>query len=297
MTTAIAYARATWVQYPTTVFDPRPTSADFGFAPASLRDPLACRTIEQIDALFLRQLGENLSVPGTPCPDNPIVSNILKGTIQRFTVSSDPVSHTIRSLVAGKLISTAWADAIGASESERVAKARGKVMERMLNDYRMSFLGSSPRYPDFRPLDFDGDGCVHCSCYDRRELGDSPPATADEQTFRTDRWMPAGPGGRGPAPAPYAKPVPAYTGTSPWFTVSGNFFIGKSHYFRVFVRGEIYDNLLRTPIAQQHLESVLVVDPEGPRVPVAGRPSAEQRVLFQRWHSSPVVSELPFQAR
>src|SRR5690606_34772193 len=55
MTTTLSYARATWVQYPNTVFDPSDTSAHKGFANPMLRDPLAYDTVEEIDALFLRQ--------------------------------------------------------------------------------------------------------------------------------------------------------------------------------------------------------------------------------------------------
>jgi len=84
---------------------------------------------------------------------------------------------------------------------------------------------------------------------------------------------------------------------NPYFTVCGNFFIGKSHFYRVNIRGEVYDNLLRKPIAQQNLESVLAVDPEAPLAPAANRVSAEQRVLFQRWHHNPNVSELPRQVK
>ncbi len=284
MTSTLSYARATWVQYPTTVFDPNPASANFGFVPADLRDPAACQTIEQIDALFLRQLGENFATPGTTCPQRPIVSNRTNyNSPIRFSLAGAPVSNTIRSLVTGDLLGTTS----GVSSVER-----GKVMERMLNDYRMSFLGSSPDYADFRPLDFDGDTHVQCSCYAPNDL-----ATPEEAKYHTDRWTPVEADGRGPAPTPYTKPVPAYTGTSPWFTVSGCFYIGKSHFYRIFVRGEVYDNLLRKPIATQNLESVLAVDPEAPAAPAPGRVSAEQRLLFQRWHHNPNTSELPRQVK
>lgn len=300
LTTTVSYAKAVWVQYPNDVFDPRPASPTRGFLDPALRDPLAYDTIEEIDALFLRQLGENFAAPGTPCPDNPIVSGRWPGVkLLRFQVCSKPVSNTIRSLVAADLLKTPG----GVSSAERA-----KVMERTLNDFRMSFFGASTEYRDFRPLDFDGDGHVHCSCYDA-----NPAATAEEKRYRTSRWKPAGANGRGPSPsglvapfdpalatlpAPFNYPTPDPTiGSSPWFSATGCFFIGKSRYYRIFTRGEVYDNLLQKPVAQQTLETVLAVDPEAPRFPPAGRISSEQRVLFKQWHHNRSVLELPLQMR
>lgn len=284
LTTTLSYARAVWVQYPNTVFDPSDASALKGFDNPALRDPLAYDTIEEIDALFLRQMGENFVSPGTPAPANPFISNRLSASIEhlRFSVSPRPVSNTIRSLVTNGLITTAS----GVSSLER-----GKVMERMLNDFRMSFFGSSPKYADFRPMDFDGDGNVQCSCYDV-----NPLATPSEVTYRTARWKPVDGGGRGPAPTPFATFDPAL-GPNPWFTVSGCFFIGKSHFYRIFTRGEVYDSFLKKPVAQQDLESVMVVDPEAPQFPAAGRISPEQRTIFKQWRYNDSVSEMPLQMR
>lgn len=278
MTTTLSYAKATWVQYPNPVFEPRNTGGQKGFASVALRDPLAYDTIEEIDALFLRQLGENYHAPGTPCPQAPIYTRWAKEWAKSdkitFDVSPDPVSNTIKSLVTKKLIDL---------PSVATSLERGKVMERILNDYRMSFFGSSPKYADFRPMDFDGNGKVTCSAYQP-----NPAATPDEKTFKTDRWQPvdggAGGAGRGP------KPVN-------WFSATGTFYIGKSHFFRVLTRGEVFDNLLRKPVAQQDLETVLVVDPEAPQFPPAGRISTEQRALFKQWRYNDSVVELPLQSR
>lgn len=274
MTFAAAYARATWVQYPNEAFDPRT-----GFADPSLRDPLKCRTIEDIDRLFLREMGESMDNPGLPCADNPLVFS-LQGNKAIWQVYSRPVSNTIKSLVTKDLIKTS-----GVSSAERA-----KVMERMLNDFRMSFLGSSPKYGDFRPLDFDGDTEVQCSCYDQNVL----ERTAAEQLYRTDRWKRADASGRGPAPTPYSA-FPAATGSNPWFSFTGCFYIGKSRFYRVFVRGSIYDNLYRKPLAQETLESVLTVDPEG--MQFGGGGSAEQRLLYFRWLESQDNATLPLHNR
>jgi hypothetical protein len=287
MTTTLSYARATWVQYPNTVFDPRATSGTLrGFDTPSLRDPLAYDTIEEIDALFLRQLGESYTAPGTPCSDRPIVSKGISAWPPtdriRFSLCTKPVSNTIRSLVTGDLIKTAS----GVASSER-----GKVMERVLNDFRMSFFGSSPKYADFRPMDFDGDGHVTCSCYDI-----NPAATPNEIKYKTSRWKASVGSGRGPAPTPFTTFDPK-VGPNPWFTVTGCFCIAKIHFYRIFTRGEVYDNLLKKPVAQQDLETVLAVDPEAPQFPPAGRVSTEQRILFEQWRYNDSVSEIPLQAR
>lgn len=272
MTIALSYARATWVQYPNTVFDPK-----LGFAPATLRDPTSCDTIEKFDALFLRQLGESLTAPGTRNPSNPIVSKYISFgwpvvTLIQFSVNGLPVSNTIATLVAGKRIATPG----GVSAEER-----GKVMERMLNDFRMSFFGSSPKYVDFRPLDFDGDGHVACSCYPI-----NPAATADELKYATAHWMPAVGNGQGPKPA-----------DNMFFSITGCLSIGKSHFYRIWSRGEVYDNLLKKPVSQQTLESVLTVDPEAPLVPAPGRVSPENRLLYKHWLYNDICSELPLQTR
>ncbi len=278
MTTALSYAKATWVQYPNTVFEPRNSGGQKGFASPALRDPLAYDTMEEIDALFLRQMGEDYDNPGYPCPRMPIISKWVKVAGQSdkisFDISPKAVSNTIRSLVTKKLI---------ALTSVATSEERAKVMERILNDYRMSFFGSSPRYADFRPMDFDGNDKVTCSAYDRNST-----ATSDEVKFCTDRWQPVDGGAGGPGRGP--KPTN-------WFSATGCFYIGKSHYFRVLTRGEVYDNLLHKPVAQQDLETVLVVDPEAPQFPAPGRISTEQRTLFKQWHYNDSVVELPLQTR
>lgn len=297
-TQAIAFMRATWVQYPNVVFDPRS-----GFAPATIRDCTSYASAEALDRLLLRQLGENFADPGTRCPEMPILQtysadvypnfSITKSI--RFQVAAQPVSHTIRSLVAGDLISTP----AGVASAER-----GKVMERMLNDFRLSFLGASPQYgDDFRPLDFDGDGHVHCSAYEV-----NPAATADELTYKTARWKPSESQshpalgalpGRGPALSALPVPVPAISdreagfGSNPWFCATGCFFVGKSRYFRILCRGEVFDNQRNKPVAAQTLEAVLAVDPEAPLRPAAGRVASDSQVLFQRWHYNDSVSEFP----
>ena len=74
--------------------------------------------------------------------------------------------NNISSLFASGQIATTTASAL----------KRAHVMELLLNDFRMSFLGSSPAYSDppagggtqFMPLDFLGnDANLYCSCHYR----------------------------------------------------------------------------------------------------------------------------------
>lgn len=252
MTSAIATVRAQWVQYPTEIMVP--SSA---FTPASFRDPSQFRTIEAIDALFLRQLGENFAAPGdgTPLPGVELLwdSNFQN---MRFIDGGITVSNTIRSLaVAG-------------------ATDQAKTMERVLNDMRLSFFGADPTYSgSFRPLDFDGDARVHCSGYDP-----DPAASATEIENGLQHWQAVDAG----HPLPGRGPMPTH-----WFSLSGCFTIGKSRFYRVQVRGEVFDNLIRVPVADATLESVVAVDTDD------DANLRDTRTLFQRWHHNPVNSHLP----
>ncbi|HYE03979.1 MAG TPA: hypothetical protein VEL07_00550 [Planctomycetota bacterium] len=252
LATAISVMRAQWVQYPND--RSRPAQA----FPAGDLDPTAFQTMRDLDRQFLAQLGESLDAPGSDAP----AALGLKAyrPQQRWTSAGSywefeprTTSNNIRSLLDQDLI----ANIDGSLGSDQ----RARVMERVLNDVRLSFLGSSPEYADgidwrsgatdaaaeFRPLDFDGDGEVACSCY--------PAALAVAEGD-----------GRGPKP-------PA----EGWFSVTGCFFVGKSRFFRIWSRGELWDNRLSRTISEALLESAVCIDPEG-------QGTADSHVLYQRWH-------------
>lgn len=339
MASAISVAKATWVQYPNyplrTPGSPQNSPAS-RFTPATLRNPLDYDTLVEIDALFLRQLGENFDNPGLPATKPPILYNVTVGWAEQCMVireSPTAVSNTIASLVSKDLIKVdeVWSDLDGDGHVDQkedandngaldpgedidgdghldvredwdndstadvyTSQMRGAIMERMLNDYRMSFLGSSPSYQtydrstyasyaadpnavEFRPLDFDADGRVQCSGY----ASSGNPA---EQALGLDRHQPAGANGRGPAPVN-------------WFSATGCFYLGKSHFFRVMTRGEVFDTMGNRPVSQQYLESVVCVDPEAPLLPAPDHRTDDIRVLYQRWHSTDFNMELPRQTR
>ena len=116
---------------------------------------------------------------------------------------------------------------------------RAAVMELMLNDFRLSFFGSSPGYlGQFVPLDFDGDGKVLCSAYPP-----NPLATSTETQLHLDQ---------------YAAPGQAVTMP---FSLTGCFNLERSHFYRILTRGEVWDNFLKAPTSECLLDSVLCVDP------------------------------------
>jgi hypothetical protein len=279
MSMSISVMRAQWMQYDNGYF-----GVDNLFPPGQ-RDPSRYQSIRDLDRQFLAELGESLEQPGTADPAT-LTSN---GTIRAYrhnwrnqwpwgmdTPNFTPwtASNNIKSAKDQSLLHSGdQSKGTGLSDQDRAA-----VMERVLNDWRMSFFGSSPEYSDgidptthvpnpaleFRPLDFDGDGIVHCSCY--QSLTGAPVANPSAV---------AEAGGRGPKPDPRM-----------YYAPTGCFFTGKSHYFRVISRGEVWDNRLNTILNESTLESVLAVDPEGTNV-------KDTQSLYQRWHFDTYQGMLP----
>lgn len=144
----------------------------------------------------------------------------------------------------------------------QLARTRAKLMERVLNDWRMSFFGSAKAYADsFRPKDFDGDGLVFCSGY----LGN----TATEPDTLLKCWQTADADGNGPGNG--RKPGdPAYVDATTTdtakkltiFSVTGCLAFTRSHQYKIKVRGELFDNVVGRPIAEKYLEAALLVDPD-----------------------------------
>ena len=139
-----------------------------------------------------------------------------------------------------------------------VARARAKLMERVLNDWRMSFLGSAKAYADdFRPKDFDGDGKVFCSGY--------LEATATDADTGLSCWQAVdpstvgdGPGNGAKAGDPGADPAKRLT----IFSLTGCLAFTRSHHYKIVVRGELYDNVIGRPVAEKYIETALLVDPD-----------------------------------
>lgn len=155
----------------------------------------------------------------------------------------------------------------------RKALARSRDMEQVLNDFRTSFFGSSPQYyRTFRPMDFNGDGKVECSAYKVN--------AADGR-----RWRPLDLPNGGGLSGGYGPVIDEAAGDV-FFNICGTFYLGKSRFYRIFVRGELFDNRLNRVAARSHLESVFCVDPDG-NCSFTGPGASgleDSQVLFQKWH-------------
>jgi len=157
-----------------------------------------------------------------------------------------------------------------------LARTRAKLMERVLNDWRMSFLGSTKGYAgDFRPKDFDGDGLVFCSGYLDNTAVDPDTNLACWVDMRTIAKPPGYKDGDGTGIgtktddvatilASDAQPIKDLKESMKLtlFSVTGCMGFQRSHQYRIQVRGELFDNVMGKAVSEQYLESALLVDPD-----------------------------------
>ena len=242
------------------------------------------------------KLGRTFSAPvASPAPAIPAPpeTGLLTGAV-----------YNIRMLRRDDRLKTPWVFTLPVSGAvtEATSLNRSRVMELVLNDMRMSFLGSNAvDYADFRPLDFNGDGKVHCSCYPSNSgaltkpiapyvIAGTPEATvealtakdylyADAKAMCLDQWVDALGDGAGPVLTPNGAGRALIASDSP-FSMSGNFFIGKSRHYRIIARGELWDNLVQRPVSGVTIDSVIAVDPQ---VKNANGLNASS-IVYQRYH-------------
>lgn len=233
-----------------------------------MESPSLLDSVEDLDRLWITNMGEYWGdFPVGSRPDTPATGIYcdVDATAPRNDLPSDGNSVRLpRKLYAFK-------PSNHLKSLTTVSPANKREMELILNDHRMSLFGASPQYPDFRGIDFDDDGQVWCSGYN---------------------------GGRCPAESATGKgrAIDPAQGDRR-FSLSGYFVFQQSHFYRAFVRGEVFDEIRQRPVAQAVLETVLTVDPDGSLYDVqmapkpAWRPDPAQcsgledsQVLFQRWH-------------
>jgi len=302
-------------------------------------------TLEDLDAIFLRQFGikmDDLSVSATSVEPFGIGIDVARGYMCIFSplppAFKIPENGVVNSVTAHQNLADLsykavgmtppssatptriedptkypWAYSTSATEPRRLPVAylslgqvKIAILERFINDFRMSLLGASPDYdgstnkldgvtrPKFYPLDLDQDGRVLCSAYSKKAswylgtgsgplLFDStldPSATKgyidSRMTFYSlDRWEPVDASstakqGRGPTRAP-GSTYPNF------FSVAGVMLLRKSHFFRVWTRGELWDDLVQKPVAQVDMDSAVCVDPNG-----NGTQADDLTVLYQK---------------
>ena len=161
MAQAISIMRMQWSQYDNGYGTWKPTT-NANFSPPSLWKPDDYQTMADLDRLFLQNLGIDITKPS----DEFVTEGweITWYGVNTWVIErKDIAKFNIRKLRKEDKLASAPA---GNYDSLN----RSRVMELVLNDYRMSFFGSNPDYrAQFRPLDFNGDGVVHCSCFDSED--------------------------------------------------------------------------------------------------------------------------------
>lgn len=163
------------------------------------------------------------------------------------------------------------------------ATYRTQVMELIVNDMRLSFFGSSPQYgSDFRAFDFNGDGKACCS-------GFAPhgAATGDETALHIDQYT----------TSVDANGI-AMVEVDNYFSNTGCFFLGKSRFWRVIVRGEVWDNYLKVSNNSVDLDTVICLDPTDADNAMTTHAHAPGRqyathMLYQAWMYNNYRSLLP----
>jgi hypothetical protein len=228
--------------------------------------PSAFDTIKEVDAQFVRNMGEYFGVVADP-------TRPAEGL---YVIKRDPTTY-FSGIYKSRAEYVAWRTSNNIQTllaSAAISPGQAALMELVLNDMRMSFFGASPNYPDFQGLDFDNDSIVRCSAY----AGGSAPVVANR----------------------FARIIDPVSGDKR-FSLTGCFLFQKSHFFRMFVRGEVFDTLRQVPVETATQEVVYTIDPGGRAFDVHNKPIAvgydpngdgkttdadirDSQVLFQKWH-------------
>ncbi len=243
-------------------------------------DPgMLCNDLASLDALFIRCLGHD---PANPASAPPTTSDkqAWRKSWERYTPNNN--IFTLNSpLLPGRTIPVfgitgGRPDVASKTDYVCDAAAQTQVLEMIVNDFRYSMFGSHPSYAAaFRPLDFNGDGKVACSGY--VAVADPSPPPHDPtrilmlKAMLLDEVMDVVANGQGPAI------------TQP-FCMVGNLWIGRSRFWNVMVRGELYDNLAKQTVGQSTLETTLVVDPAQEAERGNAKKAYSTQVLFQHWY-------------
>jgi hypothetical protein len=283
MSNAIAEARTMWEFYPTST-NPNPAKVFCDSVTPWPGGPWTVagnthrvENLHDIDALFLANLGIDINNPSSPVSFTGFVQFSSGISPHKGGMAGEPITQYSPVNLAALRTNPNFFETIQGSNlpSLNGTTASGaqltQTMEMMLNDFRLSFLGSSPGYQQtFQALDFNGDGQVTCSAF---------PTSGDatEQALHIDQHVP------GTAITIFGNPQ-----YKP-FCISGNFFIGKSKFYRVITRGSVWDNLRKISISESLLDSVLCVDPADEAqelAPMTSQHPARQystHVIYQKW--------------
>ena len=276
MAAAVAVARGQLMSVPSAAADP---ATLFDGGPWS---DVRVQSIDDLDRLFLANLGINIADPGNPTPPAAGAPQSLKAWYGKINASAnasgvkvDFVSFAPGWNVASLRGLPAFDEGAPLPVADHphapyLAKERTAVIELIINDFRLSFFGSNPAYADFQALDLNGDGMVTCS-----GLGVNPAATARERALGIDH-----------AAVGTGLTVPVAN----VFSHTGCFTVTKSHFWRIMTRGEVWDNFFKTVVSEAALDTVVCIDPMDLAQEVGGpatrNPAAGQfatHVMYQKW--------------
>ncbi|MCX8040321.1 MAG: hypothetical protein N3B15_07110, partial [Planctomycetota bacterium] len=216
-------------------------------------DPNFPDTVKEVDKIFLANLGIDMMNPSSTTPYSQVPCARRQGNYALVLPNIDTWKY-------GNAETFEWPGAASnniASLKSSIGDAKANLMEKVLNDFRMSVFGASPQYNDFQFLDFSGDGTAHASD-----------------------------GGTAPNRSPLQ-----------YWSFSGYFVFQKGRYYRVFARGEVFDLYRRLPVAQADYEAVIAIDREGRVWDVnnikTGSDDPKVEILYQRWHDNRYKMNLP----
>jgi hypothetical protein len=249
MGAAIMVAKVRHQLYPTPNSNP---ATVFNGGPNTALPPVD--TMRDLDAVFLANLGIDINNPAAP----PAVAGYYGQTGTPGTISSFyPANNPFTLCAAGSPLPT----------TPYSPQVQAEVMELLINDMRLSFFGSSPDYPNFQPLNFRGGndaGMPDAICSGYASSG-NPSEIANGVDHHG---------------APRSAPTT-------WFSNTGCFFIGKSRFWRIRSRGEVWDNVTNKTLSEGLLDSVVCVDPADATTadplpnPAGGQWSTH--TIYQRW--------------
>lgn len=290
---AVAVAKRGQMRYPFTKFHGDKWGSDPPYQitvdPATDEDVVAAEptakvaTTRDFDRLFLACLGIDMAKQGpafNAAAPYDATAYLWAGVTPTWPDWTDGHAGYLKAV---KDTTTARETIRSLYKGAKLTAEQSSVLELVLNDFRLSFFGTDPAYTaDFRPLDFNGDGYAACSAY--RSDRTSARKDAARIALGIGQESAANASGEGEWSIADINRTGSDSERITPFCISGCLYVGRSRFWEVEVRGEVYDNHRKRPVANATLQTVIAIDPEG-RLD-AGTPGDQRQdqVLFQRWY-------------
>jgi len=239
--------------------------------------PVKPTHIRDVDRLMLSVLGEwfpgDATKPGSSTTVKPahILTMIGSGAESKAKSPRYIFDWLASANICG--VKAFLADPAGPALAADAAARKAANMERVLNDWRMSFFGANPTYSDFVGIDFDGDGYAVASFYNTKH-----PTL--KSTHSPARDIPASLATDGVGAAPDLH-----------FSLTGYFVFDRVRYVRALVRGQVWDELRRQAVDEANLETVFTIDPDGNYNATTKAGLEDSCTLYQRWITNHYAGE------